>query len=256
MPQNVSTVKIARLFIAFWSVGFVRAQDLAPAVVGDMLIEYEPPTSGPISPRIVEMLSSDGLSYILGGSFPGNALPYFWTKTSATTGTLEFTRGSARFQTLLTFNSARTGSYRTGLNTGSFKLTAYETTANAPLRNVSARVVGAGQQAAIVGFVIAGNARRKVLVRAAGPSLATLGVARPATELVLSVWNGNSLLAENRGWGGDTALADVFASVGAFPFPRLSRDCALLLSVAPGNYTARVTAQTGEEALVEVYYVD
>jgi len=52
-------------------------------------------------------------------------------------------------------------------------------------------------------------------------------------------------------------VASVAARVGAFPLPAGSKDAAILVSLAPGNYTALVSG-AGESsgiALVEVYEV-
>ena len=45
------------------------------------------------------------------------------------------------------------------------------------------------------------------------------------------------------------------AAVGAFPFPAASRDSAMLVTLAPGSYTAVVDGGGSGMALVEVYEV-
>ena len=64
----------------------------------------------------------------------------------------------------------------------------------------------------------------------------------------------------NSGWGTNAnanELATVAASAGAFPLTVGSRDAALLLTLAPGTYTALLNgvSDTSGIALLEVYEV-
>ena len=52
------------------------------------------------------------------------------------------------------------------------------------------------------------------------------------------------------------ALAATFAAVSAFALPLDSLDAALVLTLAPGPYTARVNGTGAGEVIVEVYFVD
>jgi subtilisin family serine protease/outer membrane protein assembly factor BamB len=125
----------------------------------------------------------------------------------------------------------------------------------ARLANVSARsVVGPGADVLIVGFAIAGNAPKTVLIRAAGPALTALGVGGALADPRLTLFRGAASLDGNDNWTSAT-LAASFPQVGAFAFASGSRDAALLVSLAPGSYTAQVSGvndATGV-ALVEVY---
>ena len=103
------------------------------------------------------------------------------------------------------------------------------------------------------GFVVGGTAPRRVLVRAVGPALAAFGVSGPVAAPVLAIFRGGEEIARNTGWTAN--LAPVFAAVGAFALPAGSRDAALLLTLAPGAYTARIEGGAGE-VLAEVYFVD
>jgi len=57
--------------------------------------------------------------------------------------------------------------------------------------------------------------------------------------------------------GNSSEIASVASNVGAFAFVSGSADCALLVSLPPGAYTATVTGVKGAtgNALVEVYDV-
>jgi arabinogalactan endo-1,4-beta-galactosidase len=127
------------------------------------------------------------------------------------------------------------------------------------LINLSTRAeVGTGASAMIAGFVIGGSTSKTVLIRASGPALAPLGVAGTLPDPLLQLFNGPSVVATNGGWGGDALLVSVAASVGAFAWSDpASLDSALLVTLAPGAYTAQVSGVSGDTgvALVEVYDV-
>ncbi len=128
--------------------------------------------------------------------------------------------------------------------------------------NLAARAaVGAGDNILIGGFSIAGTGeweRRTMLIRAIGPSLATFGVVNALKAPRLSLYAGAQLVATNAGWESNAdaaAIRSAAQTVGAFPLADGSMDSALLLSLAPGNYTAQVASTDGSTgiALVEVY---
>ena len=107
------------------------------------------------------------------------------------------------------------------------------------------------------GFVIGGATAKTVLVRAIGPGLAPFGVFNTMADPQLALFGGATRLMENDNWGGDVALATAAARVGAFAIANSSsKDAMLLVTLAPGNYTAQVSGATGGgTVLVEVYEV-
>lgn len=126
--------------------------------------------------------------------------------------------------------------------------------------NLSVRSeAGQADRTLIMGFVVTGTDPQAVLVRGVGPGLVSLGV--PATSVLADPQlrlfdNATGLqLAENEDWGGTPALADLFATLGAFPLAADSTDAALANELAPGVYTAQVTtaATASGVALVETY---
>jgi hypothetical protein len=137
------------------------------------------------------------------------------------------------------------------------------TAATPHLVNVSARAsVGSGGSVLIAGFVIGGSTAKTVLIRASGPALEQFGVTGVITDPMLQLYNvasgGAVLLASNDDWGGDPEIATAAASVGAFAWTDpASADCALLVTLPPGSYTAEVLGINGSSgvALVEVYEV-
>lgn len=133
---------------------------------------------------------------------------------------------------------------------------------SARLMNLSARGrVGLGDDVLIAGFVATAdddNARKSVLIRGIGPELArSLGVpgALRATELRWFDATG-ARVALAGDW--NSALASVFARIGAFPLAAGSHDAAWLRSTGRGAYSAHVAAADSRPGigLVEIYDAD
>lgn len=145
-----------------------------------------------------------------------------------------------------------------------FEVSNYRSSPDAPyhlgtLVNVSTRAfVGTGAQQLIGGFVVGGAAEKTILVRAAGPALAGFGVSGALADPVLSVFRSSEAqpMAQNDNWGDQARPQDTL--VLGFPFATGSRDAALLLSLAPGGYTAKIEGRDGATgiALVEAYEVE
>jgi hypothetical protein len=125
------------------------------------------------------------------------------------------------------------------------------------LVNLSARAyAGPGDDVLIVGFVISGDTPLRVLIRAVGPTLANHGVTTALADPQLQVYRGSTMIQHNDNWSGDSELAAAFAQTGAFALPDASsKDAALIVSLAPGAYTAIVSGVAGTNgiALAEIY---
>jgi hypothetical protein len=126
--------------------------------------------------------------------------------------------------------------------------------------NVAARgVAGAGENLLVAGFVIAGDAPKSLLIRAAGPALKKFAVGNALADPQLVVYDAaGAVVAENDDWGSGVADSAAFDRVGAFRFATGSGDAALIAALPPGNYTATVTNRSGTTgiALLEVYEAD
>ena len=109
------------------------------------------------------------------------------------------------------------------------------------------------------GFTIGGSTSKTVLIRASGPALTAYGVTGVMPDPQLAVYNAaETVIASNAGWGGDSQITTIANSVYAFPLTnRTSTDSAVVLTLAPGSYTAIATSVSGVAgvALVEVYEV-
>lgn len=111
-----------------------------------------------------------------------------------------------------------------------------------------------------VGFVVGGvgtQGTKPLLVRAAGPSLASFGVPSPHPDPRLELYAGGNKIAENDNWGGGASIGSASTAVGAFPFASgNSRDAALFQSdVARGDSSVRVFGTGGATGAViaEIY---
>lgn len=130
---------------------------------------------------------------------------------------------------------------------------------------MSARGYIDGTALLIGGFVIDGDAPRKVLIRGVGPVLTKSGVTDAVANPTVKVYNvNNQVVAENDDWGTPVAggasaseLAAAAATVGDSPLDAGSKDAAVLVTLPPGIYTAQVSSADGTAgtALVEIYEV-
>ena len=138
------------------------------------------------------------------------------------------------------------------------------------LVNISTRgTVDSGEGVLIGGFVVTGNAPKKVLIRGIGPALAAFGVQGALADPRLALYSGSTLIAQNDDWGAPQAVgaaqvpataAEIAAAAqaaGAFALGAGAKDAAILVTLTPGSYTAQIAApgaQTGV-ALVEIYEI-
>ncbi len=201
-----------------------------------------------------------GSTAVLDVTATGEFVTYQWRKDGA-----PLPGATERLLTVRNFSAADAGNYTvTVANSGGTITSAPATlglsaTNASRLANLSTRaLVGTGDNAVIAGFVIAGNAPRSVLVRAAGPALRTgFGLAGALDDPLLEVRDsGGAVVAASDNW--DASLEPAFAAAGAFAWPRGSRDAAVLVPLPPGTYTALVRGRDGGTglALVEVYDAD
>ncbi len=147
-------------------------------------------------------------------------------------------------------------------------------TPTAHLINLSARAfVNTGSGVLVAGFVISGTSSETILIRGVGPALGQAPFNLPgvlATPQLTLFDSTDAVVATNTGWsnapvtgpstvaaGIQTATATVMSSLYAFSLTAGSPDCALVVTLPPGAYTAQVSglnATTGV-GLVEIYDV-
>ena len=156
-----------------------------------------------------------------------------------------------------------------GNTTGVAIIEAYEVgTTGGRLVNLSTRAqVGTDSNILIPGIVISpGAGTRRLLIRAAGPSLGALGVSGTLSDPQITVTNSAgtpTFSASNDNWltpvgssavSGDV-LAAAFSQAGAFSFAPTSRDAAVMVELPAGSYTIQTSGvgNTVGVGLVEVY---
>lgn len=114
-----------------------------------------------------------------------------------------------------------------------------------------------GDSQLTLGFVVAGPDVKQFLVRAVGPGLAPFGVSGVLGEPILTLYQGQNVVAADTGWSNGADVASAAAQVGAFALTPGSADSALLVTLPAGAYTAvasGVNAASGN-VLLEVYEV-
>jgi hypothetical protein len=101
-----------------------------------------------------------------------------------------------------------------------------------------------------VAFAIPGTVTKQILIRAVGPSLGAFTTDVLADPFLVLYQNGVGV-AKNDDWGGSTTLVDAFNQVGAFPFASSdSKDSALIMTLAPGEYSVTVFGLGGSTGTV------
>jgi hypothetical protein len=126
-------------------------------------------------------------------------------------------------------------------------------TPDSHLANISTRLrVEVGDNVLIAGFVVQGSGNKRLIIRGIAPSLAAFGVGDALRDPTLQLFSGNTELDANDNWPDNPSAAEIVATGLA---PTNSRESALLVSLAPGSYTAVVRGEGGSTGvgLVEVY---
>ena len=122
--------------------------------------------------------------------------------------------------------------------------------------NISTRgFVQTGDDVMIGGFILDGTETRRLLLRAIGPSLGAAGVNNPLLDPTLELHDANgALISANDNWR-DTQESEIAAT--GIP-PTDDREAAIVMDLAPSNYTAIVRGANGATgvALVEAYDVE
>lgn len=123
------------------------------------------------------------------------------------------------------------------------------------LGNISTRdFVDTGSNVMIAGFIVAGSTggTSSVLLRGLGPSLGKYGVSDPLADPMLELHDGNgNVIASNDNWA--TTQAAQISATGLAPDD--PAEAAILIALAPGNYTAIESGKNGGTGvgLIEVY---
>lgn len=124
------------------------------------------------------------------------------------------------------------------------------------LANVSTRLfVQTGNNVMIGGFIIAGDTPKDLIVRALGPSLATVGVSGVMTDPTLRLYDSTgAIVGENDNW--PSAQREMIEDTGLAATD--DREAALVTTLDPGAYTAVVSDANDNPgvALFDFYDLD
>ena len=141
----------------------------------------------------------------------------------------------------------------------SFDVTVASTPVHAA--NISTRLqVGSGDDALIGGFIVLGDAPKRLMIRAIGPSLSAVGVTNALSNPTLEVHDGTgALIASNDNWQYAPNKRDIMSSGLAPVDPNESAILTTLSAASSGSaYTAVMRSVSGTSGigLVEVYDLD
>jgi hypothetical protein len=104
----------------------------------------------------------------------------------------------------------------------------------------------------IGGLIVTGNAPSRLVIRAIGPSLSDFGVPDALADPLLELHSANGdIIFTNDNW--QQSQAQALQDTGLAPSHE--KESAILISLAPGNYTAVVRGADGSvgNGLVEFY---
>lgn len=123
--------------------------------------------------------------------------------------------------------------------------------------NISTRgPVQSGENVMIAGFIITGDTSKDVVLRGIGPSLTQLGVAGAINDPTLTLVDSNGTqLAFNDNYR-TNSQADRATLAATELTPQDTREAALVVSLAPANYTVILRSATNGVGLVEIYDIE
>lgn len=204
---------------------------------------------------------NNGGTAILSVAASGANLTYQWEFNDGVS-TLPIAGATSPNLTLQNIGANQGGTYSVVVTDASGSTTSNAATitvlTDAWFKNVSTLAnVGTGANVLDAGFVLGGTGSKPMLVRGAGPTLATsFGLSNVLANPVLTLYDANNnTIAANTGWNNSATLSAAFTATGAFAYETNSADSALLQTLASGRYSATVSGvnNTTGTAIVEVY---
>jgi uncharacterized delta-60 repeat protein len=203
--------------------------------------------SSPQFRRVTFEYSTDNLNYTpLGNGTPAGSN---WTLTGL------------NFSTGVNFYLRARGYYRSGNLNGSESIAESVRYDFVPtpgfLANIATRMrVDTGNNVLIGGFIVTGNAPKKVVVRGIGPSLAQFGLGDLLADPTLELRDSNGGSMPNDDWQDNLAQATQLTALHLAPND--PKESALVATLQPGGYTAILAGKNNGTGvgLVEIYDVD
>jgi hypothetical protein len=125
----------------------------------------------------------------------------------------------------------------------------------ASLGNISTRLrVETGDTVLIGGFIITGNASKRVVLRGIGPSLAGLGLSDVLADPILELREANgALIFQDDDWQDNSQQASQLSALGLAP--QNQKESGIVAELAPAAYTAVLAGKNNSTGLglVEIY---
>ena len=122
------------------------------------------------------------------------------------------------------------------------------------LLNISTRgPVKSGEEVMIAGFIIQGTAPKQIVLRGIGPSLTAFGVASAINDPTLTLVDSNGAQVAYNDDYTSNSTADRQTLADNELTPQDSRESAIVVTIAPGAYTAILRGKTNGVSLVEAY---
>lgn len=260
------------VLIAGLVIGGTTAKDVFIRAAGPALSEFG--VAGTLANPFLQIVSSAGVTVAENDDWEGSGDGSAISAAAARLGAFQFQPGSRDAAVLTTLPPGAYTAIVRGVNgtTGVALIEAYDadpTLAIARTRklvNIATRGrVNTGDDVLIAGLVVTGPGPRTFLIRAIGPTLAQspFGIAEALRDPLLQIYQGENLLRENDDWdapaSAQPALREAAFRVGAFALKEVREgtglDGAMLITLQPGSYTAKVSGFQGTTgvALVEVY---
>ena len=212
------------------------------------------------SPPVAEVANlGQSVTFTVAASSPGT-LAYQWYLDG---GKIEGATDAAYH--IPSVNAGHFGAYTVRVSNGVTAITTDPVTLSAVEQGIAAftaRVFVPVRGSGDVSFTIEGAQSKSLLFRVAGPALGEVDgsgyLSDPRLRLVDRT---GAVVATNDNWDSATNAADMpttAARVGALPFASGSTDASLLVTLAPGTYTASFDGAGGGSgfALVEIYDAD
>jgi hypothetical protein len=129
------------------------------------------------------------------------------------------------------------------------------------LINVSVRATTSANAPLLGGFVTSGPVDKKILVRVAGPILASFGVVGASEDTRLDLMNQDgTIIRSNDNWDSGPVsevveLRQAFTKSGAFAYKQGVGDAAAIVNIPAGSYTLRGSTVSGASGIIllEIY---
>lgn len=221
-------------------------------------------TAQPVGPPIFQEFEDMGLSFSVKAMAAILPLSYQWYKNGVAIpgATNDFYTGpqglglaaSGDYKVVVTsFGGSTTSSIVT--------VTEQPTVPDGLMLGVAQSGIPAGGHSLAMSFTVQGEYPKPLLIRAVGPGLGGLGVSGYMTDPQLTIARtdgfSNTVVATNDNWGSETNATEISAAtaqLGLYPLAAGSKDAAVMMGFAQGNYRATIgPAAASGIASLEIY---